>query len=774
MQNILHQVSIPTVGAQLVGELRLTAEKSHSAKQRAKASFDLAVLYAVGKYIPTESENETLQWMTKAAKLGYQPAFVLGERMFQANDLPVPDVFSSDTHIEDDLKTCLQSLKKLPQNEWYRNAVSMLLPKDEESTIGRQLAALAKPVWGEKLGAWIERQKESMSLDGDERGEDRTSAFVSFSESYFLVHWATFLHDGPALHSLLRSGLSADSQTPQGLTPLHIACRTGDVDSINILLEYNPDASIKDSNGTSPLHWLILSPQDKMLEIGKALVQRGADLNCSSTLIYFDWLGLELHGSPLCWACLCRNDQAVRTLLRLGASVFGDPTARKNLYLAVALWDACSEIVQTMLDNTEVQQAILTKENKSQYLFGTLGLGESSDFHRWCIHGPTYHEAYSNTFDVLASYGFRPPLQSPEDTPPLISAVICMNVLLAEAYIKRGANVNERHPTELFTPLDMALTACSASVGNIFKPKRIVQLLLQNGARVKPEGIQELYKYPNAGDFSSLRLEKSTLHYACGQDASPEIIELLAKHDPDCVNMKCGSKTPLHVLAEFDGRFEVNKCIEVLLRCGADLNVESNHFQDGSGYDCCMTALGYAVEGQSWPLTRAFLKHNPSLYIGNSGGHHSSVLHVAVWNDFLQHARRNSLSDKESVKFITRLIYDPLIRKEDLINHTDFQGLTPLALAIYLALPHTVKCLVEHHATRLGGEQREASDDYSRLINMCLEKPPSFAIEDDLYKEGQTLRVMGRRMSVWKASEYRAKLDQIKLLLFPYRCKDSP
>lgn len=187
-----------------------------------------------------------------------------------------------------------------------------------------------------------------------------------------------------------------------------------------------------------------------------------------------------------------------------------------------------------------------------------------------------------------------------------------------------------------------------------------------------------------------------------------------------------------------------------------------------------MTALGYAVEGQSWPLTRAFLKHNPSLYIGNLGGHHSSVLHVAVWNDFLQHARRNSLSDKESVKFITRLIYDPRIRKEDLINHTDFQGLTPLALAIYLALPHTVKCLVEHHATRLGGEQREASDDYSRLINMCLEKPPSFAIEDDFYKEGQTLRVIGRRMSVWKASEYRAKLDQIKLLLFPYRCKDSP
>lgn len=226
-----------------------------------------------------------------------------------------------------------------------------------------------------------------------------------------------------------------------------------------------------------------------MLEIGKALVQRGADLNCSSTLIYFDWLGLELHGSPLCWACLCRNDQAVRTLLRLSASVFGDPTARKNLYLAVALWDACSEIVQIMLDNTEVQQAILTKENKSQYLFGTLGLGESSDFHRWCIHGPTYHEAYSNTFDVLASYGFRPSLQSPEDTPPLISAVIYMNVLLAEAYIKRGANVNERHPTELFTPLDMALTACSASVGNIFKLKRIVQLLLQNGALVKLEGI---------------------------------------------------------------------------------------------------------------------------------------------------------------------------------------------------------------------------------------------------------------------------------------------
>lgn len=64
----------------------------------------------------------------------------------------------------------------------------MLLPKDEESTIGRQLAALTKPVWGEKLGAWIERQKESMSLNGDERGEDRTSAFVSFSESYFLVH----------------------------------------------------------------------------------------------------------------------------------------------------------------------------------------------------------------------------------------------------------------------------------------------------------------------------------------------------------------------------------------------------------------------------------------------------------------------------------------------------------------------------------------------------------------------------------------------------------
>ena len=86
-----------------------------------------------------------------------------------------------------------------------------------------------------------------------------------------------FAHIRPILFFFLTtSSLRLSASFSTGLTPLHEACRHGNVDVATLLLIAGADVNLRDEYGTPPLYYAVASGSVACYDL---LVRHGADVN---------------------------------------------------------------------------------------------------------------------------------------------------------------------------------------------------------------------------------------------------------------------------------------------------------------------------------------------------------------------------------------------------------------------------------------------------------------------------------------------------------------
>lgn len=278
---------------------------------------------------------------------------------------------------------------------------------------------------------------------------------------------------------------SDESARPGGSdSPLHVAARRGNLESVTSLIASGADVNVRNSDGSTPLHY---AASEGYYDVVEYLIANGADVNAQ------DKEGQTPLHLAICWM----YDDVVRLLLANGADI--DVKARHDktaLHLATEWgWEDTAELVISLGANIEARTA-----------YGNTPLLCALDFREpnlaaLLLRGGADIRACNDASDTALHYA----------TDDILADV-------ASELLAAGLEPNTRNDAN-DTPLYSAARDGAA---------RVVELLLTQGADVraaKPDG-------------------RTALHAAAFQGHA-EIIALLLSHDAD-VNAATGEgQTPL-------------------------------------------------------------------------------------------------------------------------------------------------------------------------------------------------------------------------------------
>jgi len=130
------------------------------------------------------------------------------------------------------------------------------------------------------------------------------SVFIDY-KNYSLV-CAVARNDEYSIISLLRAGVNPNIKNIRGITPLHIAMRYCDLNTIKLLLNAGADPNAADEQGITPLHRAVQYSRIKTI---KSIIKLGADPNITNIL----------GNTPLHLATSSNKEDVVKTLLSVGA-----------------------------------------------------------------------------------------------------------------------------------------------------------------------------------------------------------------------------------------------------------------------------------------------------------------------------------------------------------------------------------------------------------------------------------------------------------------------
>ena len=161
-------------------------------------------------------------------------------------------------------------------------------------------------------------------------------------KGYLPLHLAAFRHKRSAVGVLADAGADINRRADKdSLTALHLAARTGDTETADVLLNAQADVNLTDNNGEPPLFGAV---RKNCVALVDALIQAGAELNMANKerltamhlaarLDYADIIGVmaqagadvdkcaDENRAPVHLAAKDGRTAAVRALLKAGANI---------------------------------------------------------------------------------------------------------------------------------------------------------------------------------------------------------------------------------------------------------------------------------------------------------------------------------------------------------------------------------------------------------------------------------------------------------------------
>ncbi|KAK3239334.1 hypothetical protein CYMTET_50732 [Cymbomonas tetramitiformis] len=241
--------------------------------------------------------------------------------------------------------------------------------------------------------------------------------------------------------TLLLEGVNVDARDEHGMTPLHLAARSGQTTMMENLLQAGADVSAHDKDGRTPLLWAMTMGCTTMV---KALLQAGADVNVRN----------KDGQTPLLWATLMGYATMVKALLQAGADVnVRNKTGKTPLHLAAkdghrgnmeALWRAGADV--NARDERGQTPLHLAVEHSTTFTVNAL-LQAGADVNARDKDGRTpVHLAAKEAENVepLIQAGADVNVHDERGQTPLLLAVECGWENIVKALLQAGAHVNAR------------------------------------------------------------------------------------------------------------------------------------------------------------------------------------------------------------------------------------------------------------------------------------------------------------------------------------------
>jgi ankyrin repeat protein len=237
--------------------------------------------------------------------------------------------------------------------------------------------------------------------------------------------------------SLVTENLNIDVNElgPQDATPLSLACRSGHLNAVRVLLHLGADPKIADAAGTTPLHWLSFFHESEMRELVQLLLQHGAEIEVRSkpTTMHISQDSTLLHvgrhgGTPLLWAVANFSFPATQALLDSGADPWdeaGEEAPRSNRFgnnvhlspVHFAARGHMDEILELLLRNQANPDILNTHYRvmgSAEQSFAILPLGWAVTYGGFGMleaiswHGKNYKSACQRTIELLLKHGANP------------------------------------------------------------------------------------------------------------------------------------------------------------------------------------------------------------------------------------------------------------------------------------------------------------------------------------------------------------------------------
>ncbi|KAI1417916.1 hypothetical protein F5Y13DRAFT_199041 [Hypoxylon sp. FL1857] len=720
----------PSIATKLWAELRSIVDTSAVKDDQGKAFFNLFLMYAVIKngFKLFTNASQGLDYITRAASAGYAPAYIVGKRVFQANHTPVPDILHRGPQ-NGTLRKMLSELDRSPNEKFYPTAVQLFWPMKLQKDATNHLNHLSPLNHVGDLPTWIHEQHQVMGKN----------YFLEYAESHFLLHRAVVSGSFRAYEMLIKLGSDVDLQMPDGVTPLHLACQCAEADLIELFLKRGANPSLTDIAHTSPLHWLVLLPEEDIRPIGSLLLKSCRDnrsLVTSSSRVFFDDLGLVADGTPLHWAISCRNLAVVDLLLRLVPEHLLNKPYTISDYLDRAVATVSADTTTYLLQYGGPRGAIDAK-TRLWFLDALNGDAFTSDFQRWIMHGSSIERSYRDTIEAIVNFNVSSSAvfgRPKKPSKPLVSshylyrAAIAHNIPMIKELLRYGADANAvfdhdqvydpahvpRH-SDPDTALGWAISSCH-SLGQVHREYETIQFLLAQGGTT--------YKI-------------SPIVQAVTADASLDVIRLLISAKPNSINVRFRGMVPLHHCLKAKRGFPVFK---MMVESGADLytedgetisaEIEKDRRAKLRYMNSGRTALAWAVYSLDWKIIQYLLDHQAPLDFGTAHKQRQSVLHLLLYRAF-GIASKNTPGELEKSMFIARnLLSHRAVIKADLINRSNYDEWTPFSMAIVLGLPFLLDTFIKHQ----GGIPDEVQSwglQFCRKFASRGELPPMVEIKDN-------------------------------------------
>lgn len=440
---------------------------------------------------------------------------------------------------------------------------------------------------------------------------------------------------------LIDCGGNIDATDYNGFNTFHFACQNGWISIVEKILNNKKkylNIDLKTLQGDTPL---ILACQQGEKEIVELLLEHGADITTRNAddnsllmiacrrsdqemikLLLDRKANFELKDKTGCtllhWACRLGNEEIFELLIQLKANM--DVIDLNGL--TALHWACCG-------GNVKIVKRLLEKEPLK--ILNARTKDATTPFMLACLHNR------QPVIELLLSLGADKDLVNLKGYKAFHHACEGGNLELVEMFLKE--NPNEIH-VKTQTGLTPLMIACKT--GN---PK-MVDWLLKNQA-----------------DVAALSGSKDTaLHFACSR--SKEIVELLYAHQADLNAENLNKETPLHIACEHNQFLTV----KFLLEKSALVN--------------CKTVFGdlpihIAVSNNNFDLTALLIQHGADVRSPDSNG-----------RTCLMHACKNG--NMPLVKL--------LLHKDAEINAQDHQKKTPLKMAVENKRKDIVQLLLDRGA----------------------------------------------------------------------------